>query len=238
MKADISTVLYVVLSAVAATLAGASLSAWLLPFLQAAVFFPVYFRQMQRKRWRRAFSLALLWAVTLSATVIILSWQDPQRTGETVLNGEEYKEEMFRWVATGEGPESDIRQFLPLHLLHLILFSTLSLISGGMLGLLMGSILLNYMSYYVGTLLSHSLTFLPVVALAWPPWAILRVIGFILIAISLSSLAYRRVGLESLGLRLEITIARAGLVLLVLDILLKWLIAPVWQLWLKQLTTL
>lgn len=238
MNASTVTVLYVVLSAAAATLAGVSLSRWILPVLQATVFFPVYFRQLQQKRWKRSFGLALLWALSLSATVILLSWQAPQRTGEMILNGERYQEEMFAWIATGVGAESDIRLFLPLHLTHLFLFALMSLVSGGMLGLLMGSVLLNYMSFYVGTLLNHSTNFLAVLALAWPPWAIFRVGGFVLVAIALSSLAYRQVGLVSLGSRLEKEVGRNGLILLALDVIFKWGLAPLWQLWLNRFTTL
>lgn len=233
-----TTLLYVVLSAVGATLAGAGLSRWILPVLQTAVFFPIYYHHLQRKEWMRAFGLSLLWAVSLSATVIVLSWHAPERAGEMIINGKEYQKEMFVWIATGVGAESDIREFLPLHVTHLVLFIVLTFVSGGMFGLLMGSVLLNYMSFYVGTLLGHATNVIAVLALAWPPWAILRVTGFILVAIALSSLAYRRVGLQSLGHDLEKDIGRNGLILLTFDILLKWGLAPLWQAWLSRLTLL
>ncbi|HLV01902.1 MAG TPA: hypothetical protein VKZ59_11585 [Acidobacteriota bacterium] len=233
-----TSLLYVVLSAIGATLAGAGLNRWVLPVLQTAVFFPVYFRHLQHKEWKQAFGLSLVWAVSLSATVSLLSWYAPERASEMIINGEQYQAEMFSWIATGEGAETDIGRFLPLQVTHLLLFTVLTLVSGGLLGLLMGSVLLNYMSFYVGTLLGHATNVIGVLALAWPPWAMLRVAGFILIAIVLSSLAYRRVGLQSLGFDLEKHIGRKGLILLILDILLKWGLAPLWQTWLSRLTVL
>lgn len=78
--------------------------------------------------------------------------------------------------------------------MFLILFSFLAFITMGFAALLLGAYLLNYMNYYVGTLLLYSknnLTSLIFVALfSWPIYAILRVFGYIGLGISLTYLSY------------------------------------------------
>ena len=64
---------------------------------------------------------------------LTLLW--PQAMESAVWRGEAYRDEMFGWIRTGAGVEGDIRQFLPVHLMHLGLFCLLSLVSGGLFGL-------------------------------------------------------------------------------------------------------
>jgi hypothetical protein len=118
------------------------------------------------------------------------------------------------------------------------MFSILTLVSGGFLGLVMGSALMNYMSFYVGALLVEAESTAPVLLLAWPPWAIIRVAGFILVAMSLSMLVFRWFRPSQSEHNLIKFYAGLGLSFLFLDVLLKWSLAGIWQGLLKRLTGL
>ena len=112
------------------------------------------------------------------------------------------------------------------------------LLSVGFLGLAMGAVLVNYMSFYVGTLLIHAEPLWPVLLLAWPPWAILRVFGFILAAIFLSAVAVRILTRSKERVEGAAYCLVAGVMLLVSDVLLKWMFAPTWRLLLDACTDL
>ncbi|HSR69979.1 MAG TPA: hypothetical protein VLU25_18775 [Acidobacteriota bacterium] len=209
-----------------------------LPLLQACAFYPLFAARLFRSRWKSAVAAALLWAFWTALLVGTVSYAAPEWSSHRILRAQAYQEEMFTWVESGRGAEGDIRLFLPQHALHLGLFSLLCLLSLGFLGLLMGAVLMNYMSFYVGTLLGYALDMATVLAMAWPPWAMCRVAGFIFIAAALSGWAARRLGLPDLAdCRLRPALA-AGAALIVMDVFLKWWLAPYWQPLLKVSTRL
>ncbi len=217
---------------------GVALGKYLLPLVQALVAFPLFLFLVGRQRWGRAFLALALWAFLGSVSVGVASYFWPAHMETTVLNGREYQGEMFHWIATGVGPEGDIRQFLPKHLLHFGVFSLLTFASAGFLGLVMGSILVNYMSFYVGTLLLQAEQFWSVLVIGWPPWAILRVLGFILVAVFLAALTIRFFTSLKLDLEGAKRCLAAGVVLLTLDVVLKWSLAPIWRSLLDEYTVL
>lgn len=219
-------------SLVAVGLGVISGGAFLLPFLQALLVYPFYVVLILRGHWTKTVLIMLYWAFLNALLVSILSMQTADWMESRVLLGGLYRDEMFRWIQTGIGPESDIGQFLPEHLFHLLLFSILTVITAGFLGLAMGASLLNYMSYYVGSLLSHSSCFWLTLSLAWPAWAALRVGGFILVAITLTTLLFNRWGLCPVQVRKVSMAVLFGSLLLVADVLLKWILAPFWREWL------
>lgn len=177
-----------------------------------------------------------LWAFLISVVIGIASYGRPESMESVILNAREYQGEMFHWINTGVGPEGDVRQFLPQHLLHFGVFSLVTFLSVGFLGLVMGSALVNYMSFYVGTLLLHSERFWAVLVLAWPPWAVLRVFGFILAAIFLAALAMRILtGSKEKAEGAERYLIIGGM-LLISDVFLKWTLAPTWRLLLDAYT--
>ncbi len=225
---------YVLVSTPAAILLGLLLGRWPLPLVQACFAFPVFHGLVVRKRIGRAALAMTGWAALTALLVVYLTIRAPEYLGDRVLMGESYRREMFTWVATGVGKEGDIRQFLPQHVLHFVLFAVCTTVTGGFLGLAMGSILMNYMSFYVGSLLLQSQDFNAVAMLAWPPWAAVRVLAYILTATALAALAYDRVGLCSIDLARVKRLLLAGGALLLLDVLLKWSLAPVWQPWLLR----
>jgi len=202
-----------------------------LPALATAAVYPVFAFFVARGARRSAVLSALLWAASLSAAIIVLAARDPEGTGRAVLMGPSYRDEMFQYVASGAGRETDPGRFVPQHLLHAGLFSVVTLLSGGLLGLAMGSALVGYMSFYVGALAGgpHPAT---AALLGWPPWAIVRVVAFVLLgAVLARPLLVRLRGAPAAPLfepddrRLFL----AAVLLLIADIVLKTTLAPTWS---------
>jgi hypothetical protein len=140
-----------------------------------------------------------------------------------------YRAEMFTWVLTGRGAESTPSVFIPQHLGHAALFSTLTLATGGLLGMPMGAVLMNYMGHYVGTLSETSAHPARTVLLAWHPWAVIRIVSFVVIGVVLSAPLLSRIAqfrVEWARARQLLLWAGAGLFL---DVVLKALLAPAWQ---------
>jgi len=214
------------LAPLAALLGVASGSPVLLPILAAACVYPSFALLLVRERRGASIAAALLWALSLSAAVVVLTHRDPARTGRAVLNGVAYRDEMLAYVRSGTGREVDPARFVPQHLLHLAGFAALTLVSGGLLGLVLGAILVAFMSYYVGSLTLGAAP-LRGALLGWPPWAVLRVAAFVLLGTVLARpLIARATGRRLAGGDRPLLVAAAAL--LVLDVLLKAILAPAW----------
>lgn len=200
----------------------------LLPLLATAAVYPIFARLVAGGRRAPAVAAALLWAVGFSATTTLLTVRDPARAGAVVLHGEAYRDEMFGFIAAGAGRESDPAAFVPQHAWHLGLFVLLTLISGGLLGLGMGAVLLGYMSYYVGALMAGPAPGTAAV-LGWPPWAVARVGGFILLGVLLSRPLLSRLARRPIPSEGEGRLYLLAAALLVADVALKWTLAPTWS---------
>jgi hypothetical protein len=198
-----------------------------LPLAATAAIWPFFASLLAAGRRGGAVAAALLWAASLSATLIAVTARDPGRVAPIVLRGASYRDEMFSYVATGVGTESTPRLFVPQHLLHAGLFSAATLLSAGVLGLMMGEVLVAYMSYYVGALASGPAPWTGAL-LGWPPWAVLRVVAFVLLGSVLSR------PLLGLVLRRRVPhppdrpVVAAALVLLLADLVLKAALATTW----------
>jgi len=152
---------------------------YLLPLVAPLAVWPLFAEAVRRADYRRGLAVGLVWAILLSAGVILFTQVAPQSAGRSILNGEPYRQEMFGWIESGEGKESSPRRFLPEHALHLAGFALLSLVSGGYLGLALGALLTAYMSYFVGSYAASA--GLPVLGslAAWVPWSVVRVVAFV-----------------------------------------------------------
>ena len=201
----------------------------LVPVLNTLASYPFMFRALKRGNMRLAVGGMLLWALTMGAAATALSYARPAETGRLFVRAQAYRAEMFEWVRTGRGAESTPSQFLPQHAGHAALFSALTLASGGVLGMPMGAVLMNYMGHYVGTLAESSAHPARTVLLGWHPWAVIRVISFVVIGVVLSAPLLSRVGrfrVDWIAARRLLAWAAAGLLL---DVALKTALAPSWQ---------
>ena len=183
---------------------------------------------------REAVRLALVWAAVTSILQVLLTLLLPGLMAKITWNGVDYRDQMMLWVRTGGGAEGNISLFLPVHLRHIVVFTALSLISGGLLGLVMGAGMLGYMNFYVGSLIAETQSAVTAVFLAWPVWAILRVVGFILAGTVLGAVLIDRRGDGAEKRKKILRFLYLAAALIVLDIVLKWALAPVYQGWLNS----
>jgi hypothetical protein len=202
---------------------------WLLPLLQVVPAYPILVRDLREEKIRRAILHMLVWALAVAVTVESLSLRFPESGAASILHGAAYRDEMIHWVRTGVGRESTPSSFLPEHLAHLLAFVALSLGTGSLLSLVLGAVLLNYMSFYVGSLLALAQRPGVVILCGWPPWAILRVVSFVLLGVVLSGPVLRKfagIPFRWEDRRAYLLAAAAGLIL---DVSLKGLLAPTWS---------
>jgi hypothetical protein len=201
----------------------------LVPVFNTLASFPFMVLALKRGDVRLAVARMLLWALTMGVTATLLSYARPAQTDELFLRGAAYRTEMFAWVMTGRGAESSPSQFLPQHARDAAIFAGLALATGGALAMPMGAALMNYMGHYVGTLATASRHPALTIFLAWHPWAVIRVVSFVILGVLLSApllstlFAFR---LQWASMRPLLIVACAGLVV---DVVLKALLAPTWQ---------
>jgi len=206
---------------------------WALPLVAPLTLWLAFRERVAARDYPRACALGLAWAALRSAGVILLVVYVPEVARGGILHGEDYRREMFGWVATGIAPENDPRAFLPIHLLHLALFVVLTWASGGYLGLVMGAALVGYMSYFVGSYAAASGHPLLGSFAAWVPWSVVRVAAFVLLGALFARplLARRLWPFERAEIRL-LLLALAGLLT---DVVIKATCAPGYGLFLRRL---
>ena len=154
--------------------------------------------------------------------------RDRAKPGRLFLRGESYRREMFEFILTGYGPEGDIRRFLPQHAAHAAVFCALALATGSVLAMPLGALLMNYMAYYVGALGAASAHPWKAMALAWVPWAVIRIAGFVTLGVVLAGPVLGRVAAVRVPARATSAAgSRWPLAALLADVVLKWALAPV-----------
>jgi hypothetical protein len=211
---------------------------WLLPALNALPAYAVLVNRLRRGERGGAVRAMLWWAATLAivGTIALVWW--PQNVSEVVWNGTQYKSEMFRWIRTGRGAEGNVRLFLPQHLLHIAVFVTVGLATASAGAIVMGAALMNYMAFYVASLARAGVPGWAVTLLGWQPWAIARIAAFCTLGVLLAEpllfwmLPAAASRMKKVG-RAPYVVAAMSAILL--DWLLKFLLAPTWGLWLRKL---
>jgi hypothetical protein len=208
---------------------------WLLPALAPLTLYAAFAARVRRAEYGGAWRLAIVWAGLLFAGVAVLVALRPAAAAGVILNGEAYREEMFSWIATGVGRESEWRAFLPQHLLHFGAFAVLCGVSGGYLGLVLGAALMGYMSYFVASFAAAAGRPLFGLVAAWVPWSVVRVAAFVLVGAVLARplLVRRPWPFASRERRLLL----AGLLGIAADLALKAWLAPGYGLFLRSLAS-
>jgi hypothetical protein len=200
-----------------------------MPILNTLASFPFMVAALRRGELHAAVRRMLLWALTMGIAATVLSYVHPGETESIFLRSGDYRREMFTWVLTGRGAESTPSIFIPQQAGHAALFSILALATGGVLAMPMGAVLMNYMGHYVGTLAAMGRHPAPLMLLGWHPWAVIRIVSFVVIGVVLSVPLLARV----FRFRIDWAAGRRLLIWscagLVADVALKTLLAPAWQ---------
>jgi hypothetical protein len=211
---------------------------WLLPVLNAIPAYVVAVHRLRKGERGGAVRTAIWWAAALAiaGTTTLSVW--PTETGALVLNGPEFQEYMFDWIRTGGGTESSLSLFLPRQLLQLAVFVALSLVSASALSIVMGAALMNYMSFYVASLLRAGAPAWAVALLGWQPWTISRVAAFCTLGVILAEPVLFRL-FPSARERLKAVGRMPYYIAALTGIFTGWILqaalAPLWGAWLRAL---
>lgn len=232
-----SSMLFLAGGAIASTALSFGLgNAWLTPFFGAAIAYAVFLPHIWRQQYGRVTGLMLLWALWQSLAVGGATLLFPNRAAAVILSGPTYVDEMLLWIQTGEGAEGSLRLFLPIHIRNYLIFCGLCCLTVSSTALLFGTWLLNYMNFYVATLIRASVHPGLTMLVGWPPWSLLRVIGFILTGIALAVVGLN-LWASILGRSRQPAPPRAvplnylkfGVGFVVADIIVKTVVAPYWR---------
>lgn len=209
---------------------------FLFPLFCMAPAYPMMIRRLLAGQRGRAVGAMLLWAATLAPTSVMLSLWAPAQAARTILHGEAYRSEMFHWLHTGEGSESRPAEFLPQHAIHLCVFAVLSLATASLASIYFGTVLLNYMAYYVAGVIHAAGGSLQAVAMGWHPWSLIRVAAFVVLGVVLAEPLLRHISpgaqVPARGRSRWLLLVLAGLVA---DAVIKAALAPAWRQWLLSL---
>ncbi len=208
---------------------------WLLPVFQTLPAYGYLYVLLKKGRFRKALVAMLNWSLALAVVMAMLVWQDPARGGEVILRGEWYRTEMFHWLCTGVGTESMPSRFIPMHLREIALFVVTSILTASLISMHGGAVLMNYMSYYVGSLMAHSERPLLVFFAAWKVYAVIRVISFVMLGVLLAEVVWSWIWKRPYIMAARKRWYYMAIIGLGLDILIKALTAPLYQ---KILVTL
>jgi hypothetical protein len=205
------------------------------PILNTLAGFPFMFSALRQGRVGAAIGRMLIWAAAMAVSATALAYWQQAAAERLFIHGEAYRREMFVWLLTGQGAEGDPSRFIPQHLAHAAIFCGLSLATGSLVSMMMGAVLMNYMGCYVGALALASQWPGLATVLGWHPWSVVRIISFVTLGVVLGAVLLARIGRFTYRLgnsRTWLSLALAGLMV---DILLKWLLAPFWRDRLREL---
>ncbi len=198
----------------------------------------VYARAIANRQGSRAVILALAWAVAWSFATIAAGASRPDAAVRGIWHAGEFRDEMVRWIGTGVGAEGDIRLFLPRLLVEFALVLVLSAATGGIAGLALGAVLLGYMNGYVAWVAANAderVGALAASLIAWPPWSAARVVAFVFAGTAAALWGYPRLFARGAPRARVGRLLLAAVVLLALDVALKWWLAPLWREWLRTI---
>ncbi len=168
---------------------------YLLPILNALPAWWLMTRRLRAGDLRGAILLMLVFPLALAVfgTACLALWPTADGRPPLVLNGPQYREEMFHWIRFGGGSEGNWRLFLPLHITHLVVFVVVSLLTGSLVSISGGAVLTNYMNGYVASIHRADAPLWATVFFGWQPWAICRVAAFCILGVVLAEPVLSRV---------------------------------------------
>jgi len=190
----------------------------------------ILFRHLRNSKPQIAILDMLLYVFWLTVIGIFIMYFRFDRAGWAIIHGEEYIAEMSPWLRGDVAKESNPALFIPEHLNHMAIVAVSSLISCGFLALLFGTILMNYMNYYVVWLMRMSTKPFLLAIIGWHPWSVLRVISFIILGCALAMPLTSKIGKkQKLDYRKLFWMIGIAITLEAVDIILKATIGSSWR---------
>ena len=179
-----------------------------------------------------AFAALLVWTFIQSALVIFSSLRSASKMARLIFRSETYSENMFRWIETGILPEGNSIQVIRTHVQQTLIYCALAFISGNLLSLIFGCMLLNYMNFYVAQFAARSRSWKAFV-FGWNPWSVVRVIAFLWLGVVLGVPIVSYILKMSAEFRFVWLVP--GIVGVVVDLILKLTMSDKWRMRLGRL---
>jgi hypothetical protein len=207
--------------------------AFVLPLVQGAFGF-VAFATSWRSGGAIAGALAVgAWAVGTTLSSLPAFTREESAVDSRVLRAEGYRATMLRWLRTGEIAEGGALSIARAHLRELAAYVAAALLSGNLLSIVMGAVLLNYMNAWVAHLLLRARRPARVALLAWNSWSVVRVAAYVMLGSAMAGplAAWAGYAADTGELR---RLAIAGGVGVILDLALKLALARPSARWLAS----
>jgi hypothetical protein len=99
----------------------------------------------------------------------------------------------------------------------------------------MGAFLMNYMSYYVGSLIAASSDPLLATMMGWHPWSVIRVMSFVILGVILAEPTICKIAKRDYNYSEIRPFFWAAITGIALDLVIKALLAPWWGLMLRKI---
>lgn len=140
--------------------------AWLTPLLHTAAVFWFFYAAMKQHRHRWALILIIRWAAVIFVTTVLLGIFVPTRVEAGILFSQRMTGELRAWLTGVGGPPVNYSYIL----WGVAAFLAGSLISGGMLGFVLGSVALGTAASATLFLFANGYNVLQIALIALPPW--------------------------------------------------------------------
>jgi len=137
------------------------------PILHVAAIFPFYYSAMKEQRHRRCLALVMRWAAALFVTTVLAGVFAPSRVTASLPFGDRAVAVLSNWLATSQSqPAADYSYIL----WGLAVFLVGTAVSGGLIGLLVGSVALGGAACGALYLFENGNNVLQIAISALPPW--------------------------------------------------------------------
>jgi hypothetical protein len=232
-------ILYLAMATLFGTVLGFYVSnRFILPLLLSAQVYLLMICLLKQGERKRAVAYMLLWALMLGFVMTFACYLYPEKSEGLIIHGSGYRDEMFDWIKTGIGKEGTPSQFIPEHLLHLGIFIALSLVTLSAASILFGTILMNYMAFYVAQLMLRTDQKFLVFIVGWHFWSLFRIAGFVILGVVLAEPVLHRIFKYNWRLKETRPYLMTAALLIILDMTCKAIFAPAVGEYVKKLVNL
>lgn len=170
---------------------------WALPAVQGAFGF-LAFGAAWKQGGPVAGAIAVAgWVAGSTAASLSRLRADPAAADALVLRAAAYRASMLDWLRSGRGFEGRATGTAREHLRELAVYLFAALVSGNALAIVLGAVLLNSMNAWVASLLRAARRPWTVRALGWPPWSVLRVLGYVMLGAACAAPAASTIGVPA-----------------------------------------
>ena len=199
------------------------------PIIFAAAVFPFFYHALRRNDHRMGVFLVFRWMVTLLATLLAIGVFLPDRLGAALPLSDAAVQTIETWLGAPKTPPPADAGYL---LWGMLVFLAGSLLSGGLLGFIVGAVALGGAAYGALFVCRHGLNIVQIAFVAFPVWQLSLFIAGAFLLVPASIFVFERFfhiekRMEDWARLKQYMYAGAGF--FVLSILLRYTVAGAWR---------